>query len=66
MGSNRATQRGDQVHDRQTIIENAAGRIDVDVDVLLGIFGFEKQQLRDDDIGDSVIDRRANKNNPVF
>ena len=37
-----------RVVDRQARRDRAAGRVDVEHDVLLGLFGVEEQQLRDD------------------
>src|SRR2546423_2133968 len=53
------------VVDRHAGRHYAAGRVDVEVDVLVGVVGFEEQQLGDDDIGDIVVDRRAEEHDPV-
>jgi hypothetical protein len=45
--------------------DDAAGGIQVEIDVFVGIIGFEEQQLGDDNVGDIVVDRRAEKNDAV-
>ena len=35
------------------------GAVDVDLDSLVGVLGLEEQQLRADEVGDGVIDGRA-------
>src|SRR3546814_4457348 len=44
------------VVDRHAGGDDAAGRVDVQADVLLGVLGLEEQHLRDDDVGDVVVD----------
>src|SRR3546814_4765936 len=49
----------DELHgvvDRHAGGDDAAGRVDVQADVLLGVPGLEEQHLRDDDVGDVVVD----------
>ena len=58
----------DELHrvvDRQARVHRAAGRVDVDRDVLVGILGLEVQQLRDDQVRDLVVDRRAEEDDPL-
>src|SRR5205807_5540798 len=43
----------------------AARAVDVDRDVLVGVLGLEVQQLGDDQVGDGVVDRRAEKHDPL-
>src|SRR6266566_2668628 len=43
----------------------AARRVDVDLDVLLGVLGLEMDQLGDDEIRDLVVDRSAEKDDPL-
>jgi hypothetical protein len=43
----------------------AARGVDVDEDVLLGILAFEKQQLGHDQVGDLIVDRRAQEDDAV-
>src|ERR1035441_28558 len=54
-----------RVVNRQTGRDAAAGRIDVKMDVLLRVGHLQKQKLRDDDVGNVVIHRRAEKNDAV-
>ena len=59
---------GQELHrvvNRQAGRDAAAGRIDVEMDVLLGIGHLQKQQLGDDEVGHHVIHRRAQKNDAV-
>src|SRR4029077_6198617 len=46
-------------------IDGAAGRIDVDADVLVRVLGLQMQQLRHDQIGDVIGNRRAKENDPL-
>ena len=45
--------------------DRAARRVDVEADVLLGIVALEVQELRDDQVGDVVVDLRAEKDDAV-
>src|SRR4029453_7450408 len=45
--------------------DDAPGRIDVQVDVLVRVIGLEEEQLGDDDVGDIVIDRGSQEHDPV-
>ena len=54
-----------RVVNRQPGRDAAAGRIDVEVNVLFRIGHLEKEQLRDDDVGDHVIHRRAEEKDAV-
>ena len=59
----------DELHrvvDREQPGDLAAGRVDVDRDVLVGVFALEVEQLRDDDVGDHVVDRRAEEDDAVL
>ena len=42
-----------------------ARRVDVERDVLLGILALEVQQLGHDEVGDLVVDRRAEEDDPL-
>ena len=58
----------DELHrvvDRQARVDRAARRVDVERDVLLGVLGLEVQQLRDDQVGDLVVDGRAEEDDPL-
>ena len=46
--------------------DRAARRIHIELDVALGILRFEKQQLGGHQIGDVVVDRRADKQDVIF
>ncbi len=54
-----------RVVDRHARRDDAARRVDVEIDVLVGVVGLEKEQLGDDDVGDVVVDRRAHEDDPV-
>jgi hypothetical protein len=54
------------VVDRQTGGHMAARRVDVQHDVLLGLFGVEEQQLRDHHVGHVVIDRGAEEDDAIL
>ena len=59
----------DELHrvvDRQARRDRPARAVDVEQDVALGILGFEEQHLRDDEVGDLVVDRRADEDDAVF
>ena len=63
-----ADRRFDHLHgvvDREASIDRAAGRIDVHLNVALGIFAAEVKQLCDDQIGDLVVDGRAQEDNAL-
>jgi hypothetical protein len=53
------------------VVDGHAGRDDaprgvqVEIDVLVGIIGFEEEQLGDDDVGDIVVDRCAEEHDAV-
>ena len=58
----------DELHrvvDRQARVHRAAGRVDVERDVLVGVLALEVQQLGDDQVGDLVVDRRAEEDDPL-
>src|SRR5664279_217239 len=52
--------------DRQAGGDVAAGRVDVHQDVLVGILGFEEQQLGDHNVGELVVDRGAQEHDAVL
>ena len=54
-----------RVVDRQAGVDDPARRVDVELDVLLGVLGLEVQQLRDDEVGDVVVDRRADEHDAL-
>ena len=54
----------DELHrvvDREPGIHDAARRVDVDRDVLVGVLRLEVEELRDDEVRDLVVDRRSEK-----
>src|SRR3954451_18970261 len=58
----------DELHrvvDREPVVDRAPRRVDVDRDVLVGILGLQVQELRDDQVGDLVVDGRAEKDDPL-
>ncbi len=58
----------DELHrvvDRKARVHRAAGRVDVDRDVLLGILGLQVQQLGDDQVRDLIVDGRAEEDDPL-
>ena len=57
---------GHGVENRQAGGDGAAGRIDVDRNILFRIFRFQEQQLGDDQIGDLVVNRSAQKDDVLF
>ena len=54
-----------RVSNCETRCHHATRRIDVERDVLLGIFGFEKKKLANDDAGHVVFDFTRHEDNPV-
>ena len=54
-----------RVVDREAGIDRAARRVDVDRDVLVGILGLEVQELSHDEIGDLVVDGRAEEDDAL-
>jgi hypothetical protein len=60
---------GQELHgvvDRQTGRDRAAGRVDVERDVLGGVLGLEIEQLGDDQAADLVVDGAAKKDDAVL
>jgi hypothetical protein len=55
----------DGVVNREPRRDAAAGRIDVEMHVLLRIGHLEEQQLRDDDVGDLIVHGRAEEQDAV-
>ncbi len=53
------------VVDREARRHRATGRVQVDVDLLLGIFRLEEEQLGDDHVRGVVGNRRSEKDDPV-
>src|SRR5439155_5628790 len=54
------------VVDRRQRGERAAGGVDVDVDVAVGIHRLQAQQLRHHVVGGGVIDRRTEEDDPLL
>src|SRR5215211_7819463 len=50
---------------REPGIDRAARRVDVDRDVLVRVLRLQVQELRDDEVGDLVVDRRAEEDDPL-
>ena len=60
--------RPDEAHgvvDREACRDRAAGRVDVEVDVVVRIVGLEEEQLRDDDVGHVVVDLTPQEDHAV-
>src|SRR5665213_843036 len=53
------------VEDGEAGSDGASGRIDTELDVFFRVLAGEEKQLRDDQIGDVVVDRRAEEDNVV-
>ena len=47
-------------------VTDAAGRIDIEMYVLVGILGFQVQELRDDEVRRVVLDRTHDENHPLL
>ncbi len=45
---------------------DAAGAVDVELDVFVGILGLQKQHLGDHEVGNLVVDGRAQQDDAVF
>ena len=58
----------DELHrvvDREAGVDAAAGRVDVEADVLVGVLGLEVQELGDDQVGDVLRDGRAEEDDAL-
>ena len=55
-----------RVVNREQSRDVATRTVDVDVDVFIGVFTLEVNQLCADQVGDGVVDRRANEKNVLF
>ena len=58
----------DELHrvvDRQPGVDRAAGRVDVERDVLVGVLGLQVEHLGDDQVGDLVVHGRAEEDDPL-
>ena len=58
----------DELHrvvDREPGVHDAARRVDVDRDVLVGILRLEMEELRDDEVRDLVVDRRSEEDDAL-
>ena len=53
---------GHGVQNGQAGRDRAAGRVNVNRNILFGVLRFQEKQLGDDQIGDLVVDRRPQKN----
>ena len=59
----------DEVHgvvDRHAGRNRAAGAVDVEENIFIGVFAFQKQQLRHHQIGSLVVYRTHQEDNPLF
>src|SRR3954449_5857383 len=58
----------DELHrvvDRETGVDRATGRVDVDRDVLVRVLGLEVEELGDDQVRDLVVDRGAQEDDAL-
>src|SRR5207244_277990 len=58
----------DQVHgvvDRQAGVDDPAGAVNVELDLLVGVLLGEVEELGDDQVGDLVVNRGAEKDDAV-
>ncbi len=55
-----------RVVDREQRRDVPARRVDVQVDVLVGILGLQVQELRHDEVADGVVDRRPEEHDPLL
>ena len=46
-------------------VHRAAGAVDVDADVFVGVVGLEMDELRHHEVGDVVVDGRAEEDDPL-
>ena len=53
------------VEDAEAVVNGAPRRVDVEVDVLLGILSFEEEQLGHDPVGRLSRDRFSQKHDPL-
>jgi hypothetical protein len=53
-----------RVVDGQAGVDGAVGGVDVEGDVFVGVLGLEMQQLGDRQVGELVIDRAADEDDP--
>src|SRR6266536_2705991 len=51
---------------RESCSHRAARRIDVDVDVLLGVFHLQKEKLSDDEIRNVIVHRRSDEDDTIL
>ena len=61
--------RPDKLHgvvDGETCGDRAAGRVDVEMDVLVRVFRLEKQQLGDDQVGHVILNRAHAENHSLL
>ena len=64
-----ATSESDELHrvvDRHAGRDRAAGRVDVQPDVLVRVLTFEVEQLRGDEVGDVVVHVGAEEDDALF
>jgi hypothetical protein len=54
-----------RVVDRKACVDAAAGRVDVEADVLVGVLGLEEQHLRDDHVRRRVLDLGAEEDDSL-
>jgi hypothetical protein len=47
------------------VVDGSARRVDVEGDVLVGVLRLEVEELRDDQVGDLIVDRRPQEDDPL-
>ena len=68
-GTSCVTGRADVLHgvvDREAARHHAAGAVDVEHDLLVGILALQEEKLGDDDVGDVVVDLGAEEDDAVL
>jgi len=66
VGRHSAGQELDRVVDRQRVVDAAAGRVDVEVDVLLAVLVGQVEQAHDDRGGRAVMDLTDEEDDAIF
>src|SRR5690625_6142858 len=67
--TDRRNRRLDVLHgviDRESAVDDTAGRVDVDINVSLGILAGQEEELRNGKVGNLVVDRRADDNDVLL
>ena len=54
------------VEDRETAVNDAAGRVDVEHHLFVRVLALEEEKLRDDDVGDVIVDLGSEEHDAIF